>query len=200
MPWLRRRPTQSKIVNDHAAGHALPSAAVHTDLIVMATRSQSARARGLRTLLHQSLPAATRYGIDTEVWFRGLIADQASRNGEAARSPTKDEVHDEAIGLFLDLHADQPIELYPARRASDEDVTFWVDSRLIDRAKQMALRDGVKPARLIDAALSTYVKLRVPDELVAFRHQVQEQARKLYQMAGQRARRATRQLAKKRRA
>jgi len=89
-------------------------------------------------------------------------------------------VHDEAIAWFLEQHADKPYEQYPARRAADEDLTFWVDSRLMERARRMALRDGVKVARLIDAALSCYVRQNLPEELLRYRERVQDEAEKLY--------------------
>ena len=44
----------------------------------------------------------------------------------------------------------------------------------------MAARDGVKVARLIDAALSAYVRQHVPRELTEFRQRVQGEALKLY--------------------
>jgi hypothetical protein len=89
-------------------------------------------------------------------------------------------VHDEALGWFLQRHAQQPLQDYPARRAGDEDLTFWVDSKIMERARRMAARDGVKIARLIDAALSAYVREHVPRELIDFRQRVQNEALKLY--------------------
>jgi len=58
---------------------------------------------------------------------------------------TKDQVHDEALAGFCSS-TPQVLEDYPARRAGDEDLTFWVDSRLMERARRMAARDGVKLA------------------------------------------------------
>jgi hypothetical protein len=139
-----------------------------------------ARARDLRTLQHQTLPPRTRYAIETEVWFRGLIVERQSAAQRDHRWSTKDQVHDEAIAWFLEQHADKPYEQYPARRAADEDLTFWVDSRLMERARRMALRDGVKVARLIDAALSCYVRQNLPEELLRYRERVQDEAEKLY--------------------
>lgn len=145
-----------------------------------AGRSSSARARGLRTLQHQTLSPAVRHAIDTEVWVRGLLL---ARDGAPAPDPrwaTKDQVHDEALGWFLQQHAHQVVGDYPARRAGDEDITFWVDSRLMERARRMAARDGVKLARLIDAALSAYARQHIPPELLEFRQRVQKEAQKLY--------------------
>jgi hypothetical protein len=155
-------------------------------------KTRSARARGLRTLQHQTLPPTTRYAIDTEVWFRGLIVERQSIPQRNPRWSTKDQVHDEAIAWFLDKHADRPFEPYPARRTADEDLTFWVDSRLMERARRMAQRDGVKVARLIDAALSCYVRQHLPEELVRYRQRVQDEAAKLYQGRSRRAGRAPR--------
>jgi hypothetical protein len=134
-------------------------------------RTRSARSRGLRTLQHQTLPASTRQAIDTEVWFRALLlADEAARG---PRWATKDQVHDEALSWFLEQHAEHPVDAYPARRKDDEDLTFWLDSRLMQRARRMAARDGVKLARLIDAALTGYVEERVRAGLIRFRERVQ---------------------------
>ncbi|MGA2861265.1 MAG: hypothetical protein ACLQFF_10870 [Steroidobacteraceae bacterium] len=157
-----------------------------------ANKTRSARALGLRTLQHQTLPPKTRYAIDTEVWFRGLIVERQSIPQRNHRWSTKDQVHDEAIAWFLDQHADRAFEPYPARRAADEDLTFWVDSRLMERARRMAQRDGVKVARLIDAALSCYVKQHLPEELMRYRQRVQDEASKLYQGRSLRPGRASR--------
>lgn len=149
----------------------------------------SARARGLRTLQHQTLPPETRYGIDTEVWFRGLAVENAPAAERPRGWPTKDQVHDEAIAWFLERHATRAYPQYPARRAADEDLTFWVDSKLMERARRMAQRDGVKVARLIDAALSSYVKQCVADELISFRQRIQDEACRLYLRCGARRKR-----------
>jgi cytidylate kinase len=144
------------------------------------TKPRSARARGLRTLQHQTLPAETRQAIDTEVWVRALIVESEPAARRPARWSTKDQVHDEALAWFLSQYSARAYEHYPARRVGDEDLTFWVDSKLMARARRMASRDGVKVARLIDAALTAYVKARVPEELLNFRRRVQQEAARLY--------------------
>jgi hypothetical protein len=153
-----------------------------------ASKTRSARARGLRTLQHQTLPPKTRYAIDTEVWFRGLIVERQPPAQRNHRWSTKDQVHDEALGWFLDRHAERPFESYPARRTADEDLTFWVDSRLMERARRMAERDGVKVARLIDAALTCYVREQLPEELMRYRQRVQAEASRLYEARRRRVR------------
>ena len=153
-----------------------------------AAKTRSARARGLRTLQHQTLPPRTRFAIDTEVWFRGLVVERQPAAERDHRWSTKDQVHDEAIAWFLDRHALRPFEDYPARRSGDEDLTFWVDSRLMERARRMAQRDGVKVARLIDAALSSYVRQQLPEQLLRYRQRVQAQACRLYQATRPRTR------------
>jgi hypothetical protein len=50
----------------------------------------------------------------------------------------------------------------------------------MERARRMAARDGVKLARLIDAALTAYARQHIPHELVDFRQRVQLEAQKLY--------------------
>jgi hypothetical protein len=102
------------------------------------------------------------------------------------RWSTKDQVHDEAITWFLDAHASKSFDQYPARRTADEDLTFWVDSKLMERARRMARRDGVKVARLIDAALSSYVKQHVPEQLLLYRQRVQQDATRLYDSGSRR--------------
>jgi hypothetical protein len=145
------------------------------------SKPRSARARGLRTLQHQTLPPTTRHAIDTEVWFRALVAARAPSLRRDHRWSTKDQVHDEAITWFLESHAQRAFDQYPARRTADEDLTFWVDSKLMERARRMARRDGVKVARLIDAALTNYVKLHVPERLLHYRQRVQQEAVRLYE-------------------
>jgi len=144
------------------------------------SRTPSARARGLRTLQHQTLSAKIRYAIDTEVWLRGLLLARDPVLEADARWATKDHVHDEALGWFLQQHAQQPVQDYPARRAGDQDLTFWVDSKIMERARRMAVRDGVKVARLIDAALNAYVRQHIPEALIDFRQRVQIEALDLY--------------------
>jgi hypothetical protein len=153
-----------------------------------AVKTRSARARGLRTLQHQTLPPTTRFAIDTEVWFRGLIVERQPAGERDHRWSTKDQVHDEAIAWFLDRHTVHPFKDYPARRSSDEDLTFWVDSKLMQRARRMAKRDGIRVARLIDAALSSYAREQLPQRLLRYRQRVQAQACRLYQAAHPRAR------------
>ena len=142
-------------------------------------RTRSARARGLRTLQHQTLSPAVRSAIETEVWLRGLLLARGAADIDPGWA-TKDQVHDEALNGFLRAHARQPPADYPARRAGDEDLTFWVDSRLMERARAMAARDGVRVARLVDAALTGYVRQQIPPELLEFRQRVQEEAVRLY--------------------
>jgi len=142
-------------------------------------RSRSPRARGLRTLQHQTLSPKVRYAIDTEVWLRSLLLAHPPSDAER-RWASKDQVNDEAISWFLQQHAQHPLTDYPARRTDDEDMTFWVDSRIMERARRLAAREGVKVARLIDAALSAYVRVHVSEPLLGFRQRVQEQAAQLY--------------------
>lgn len=152
------------------------------------SKPRSARARGLRTLQHQTLPPGTRLAIDTEVWFRALVAARDQDGKRDHRWSTKDQVHDEAITWFLASHTERPFDQYPARRTADEDLTFWVDSKLMERARRMARRDGVKVARLIDAALTSYVKRHVPDALLNYRQHVQQEAARLYEGNGRASR------------
>ncbi|HEY6452054.1 MAG TPA: hypothetical protein VIX87_05605 [Steroidobacteraceae bacterium] len=139
---------------------------------------RSPRARGLRTLQHQRLSPKIRHAIDTEVWLRGLLC--AALPGADAGWATKDRVHDEALTWFLQQHAHKPVEHYPARRTGDEDLTFWLDSRLMERARRVAMRDGVKIARLIDAALGAFVGRHIPEALLDFRRRVQADALEIY--------------------
>lgn len=152
------------------------------------SRPRSARARGLRTLQHQALPAETRHAIDTEVWFRTLVTEHLGKADP--RWATKDQVHDEAIASFLQRHRRRPCDRFGKRREGAEDVTFWLDSKLMQRARHMAERDGVKLAHLIEAALSSYVKRFVPPDLLAFRRWVQQEARRIYGAAPAGANRA----------
>jgi len=145
------------------------------------TRPRSARSRGLRTLQHQTLPAATYFAIDTEVWFRSLIMQAEARQPRDPRWATKDQVHDEAIAWFLEHCAEQPPQPRAARRATDEDLTFWIDSKLMERARRLALRQGIRLSQLLEAALTAYADQHVPEELTAFRRRVQQEAGSLYQ-------------------
>lgn len=142
------------------------------------SHKRSPRARGLRTLQHQTLPASTRYAIDTEVWYRGFILER-DRRAQAGWA-TKDQVHDEAVAWFLKRHRRTPCRNYPAKQQGDTDLTFWIDSRLMEQARSMAARDGVRLARLIEAALGAYVAQHVPARLVAFRQWIQRKASDLY--------------------
>jgi hypothetical protein len=166
----------------------------HCFKILLTTRTHQRRAsnggqagrQGRRRAGARAAHAATpdsltvRHAIDTEVWLRGLLLARAARPELDPSWATKDQVHDEALGWFLQRHTHEPLQDYPARRAGDEDLTFWVDSRIIERARRMAARDGVKLARLIDAALNAYVREHIPRELIEFRQRVQGDAQKLY--------------------
>jgi phage gp46-like protein len=139
-----------------------------------------ARARGLRTLQHQTLPPRIRDAIETEVWMRSLLARRAPSTARHARWATKDQVHDEAIGWFLRQQRETPQREYPARRHGDADLTFWVDSRLMQQVRRHAQRDGVKVSRFIEAALSAYVRHHMPSEFMSFRERVELEAERLY--------------------
>lgn len=148
-----------------------------------ARSARSARARGLRTLQHQSLPAATRFAIDTEVWLRILVLE-GRPEGEPAAHPrwaTKDCVYDEALAWFLEQHAGAPLR--PAGRTTGpvEDLTFWLDSRLLEHARQLATRNGMRLAQLIETALAAYVAAHIPPQLIRFRRRVQLEAQRLHQ-------------------
>jgi hypothetical protein len=139
-----------------------------------------ARARGLRTLQHQTLPPRVRDAIETEVWMRSLLARRTPLSMRDARWATKDQVHDEAIGWFLRQQRTAPLLEFPARRQGDEDLTFWVDSRLMQQVRRQAQRDGVKVSRFIEAALSAYARQHVPPEFTSFRERVELEAARLY--------------------
>lgn len=143
---------------------------------------RSARARGLRTLQHQSLPAATHYAIDTEVWFRALVLEQwGQRDGAPdALWATKDRVHDEAIGWFLDRQGDRPLEQRARRAGRSQDLTFWLDSRLLGRARRLAALSGMRLAHLLESAMNAYVSAHVSEELLAFRRRVRAEAGRLH--------------------
>ena len=125
------------------------------------------RARGMRTLQHQTLPGRIRDAVETEVWMRCLLARGTAPSGRDARWATKDQVHDEAIGWFLRQQRDNPQFEYPARRDGDEDLTFWIDSRLMQQVRRQALREGVKVSRFIEAALSAFVRQHVPADFAS---------------------------------
>lgn len=147
-----------------------------------AARARSARAQGLRTLQHQSLPAAVAAALDTEVWFRGLVAAHTEAD---RRWATKDQVYDEAIGWYLHHGLEAPgSTAAAARQLPAEDLTFWLDSALLQQVRRAASRAGLKPARLIERALSAYVARHVPAALLAFRRRVQRQALRLHEARG----------------
>ncbi len=139
-----------------------------------------ARARGLRTLQHQTLPGRIREGIETEVWMRTLLARRSPLPSRNARWATKDQVHDEAIGWFLRQRHEGPPPDFPARRDGDEDLTFWIDSRLMQQVRRQAQRDGVKVSRFVEAALGAFVTQQVPAQFAAFRDRVELEAERIY--------------------
>jgi hypothetical protein len=144
--------------------------------------ARSARARGLRTLQHQSLPASTRFAIDTEVWLRSLVLERWGDDEPApdSRWATKDQVHDEALAWFLERQGGRKLEPSARARGPGEDLTFWLDSRLLTRARQLAHRSGMRLAHLIEMALNAYVIAHVPVRVLAFRRRVQLEAQRLH--------------------
>ncbi len=139
-----------------------------------------ARTRALRTLQHQTLPSRVRAAIETEVWMRSLLARRTPLAARDARWATKDQVHDEAIGWFLRQQREAPLLEFPARRHGDEDLTFWIDSRLMQQVRRQAQRDGVKVSRFIEAALAAYARQHVPPDFTSFRDRVELEAERLY--------------------
>ena len=156
-------------------------------------RARSARARGLRTLQHQALPRATLAAIDAEIWLRILVVEHArtAGTGGLAADPawaTKDQVHDEALSWFLSRRspptAGEPRPARPdtalPRTITHQDVTFWVDSKLLARARRLALRRGLRFAALMEQALGEYVQVHVPVQVMRFYRRAQTQAQRLH--------------------
>ena len=165
-------------------------------------RARSARARGLRTLQHQALSSDTRAAIESELWLRCLIVERARAEGLSGSLAdgtwaTKDQVHDEALAWFLQRYeqsAHLPASGVPPRvprggrlgqagssRDDSDDVTFWVDSRLMARMRRLALRHGLRPAQLIQRALEAYIAVHIPPAVRRFHSRAQAQALRLHQ-------------------
>lgn len=68
-----------------------------------------------------------------------------------------------------------------ARQLTHEDVTFWVDSRLLARARRLAAREGLRLAQLIERALEGYIAAHIPVDVVRFHRRAQAQALRLHQ-------------------
>ena len=68
-----------------------------------------------------------------------------------------------------------------ARQLTHEDVTFWVDSRLLGRARRLAARQGLRLAQLIERALEGYIAAHIPVDVVRFHRRAQAQALRLHQ-------------------
>jgi hypothetical protein len=119
---------------------------------------------------------------------------------------TKDQVHDEALAWYLQRPggasgasraAPLPVagesgaagpgaarragtRTSSARQVTHEDVTFWVDSRLLARARRLAAREGLRLAQLIERALDGYIAAHIPAEVVRFHRRAQAQAVRLH--------------------
>lgn len=159
-------------------------------------RVRSARARGLRTLQHQAVARSTLAAIEAEIWLRTLIVERARAEGAdgALADPawaTKDQVHDEALTWYLqglgegavrsdELSGRAPARGGASRQATHQDVTFWVDSRLLGRARRRAVREGVRLAQLIEQALESYVAEHIPADVLRFHRRAQAQALRLH--------------------
>jgi hypothetical protein len=159
-------------------------------------RARSARARGLRTLQHQALARSTLAAIEAEIWLRTLIVERARADASenVLADPTwatKDQVHDEALTWYLRGLGDdaarspKPSGPAPARRGTSrqgthQDVTFWVDSRLLARARRRAVREGVRLAQLIERALDSYIAEHISADVVRFHRRAQAQALSLH--------------------
>lgn len=154
-------------------------------------RARSARARGLRTLQHQAVARDTLAAIDSELWLRCLIVAQARSEGLTGSLAdtnwaTKDQVHDEALAWFLQHH-EQSATLGTATAARPgrapgpvEDVTFWVDTRLMARMRRLAVRHGLRPAQLVQRALEAYIAAHIPIDVRRFHRRAQAQALRLH--------------------
>jgi hypothetical protein len=123
---------------------------------------------------------------------------------------TKDQIHDEALAWYLQqpggasgapgasARAGAPAASAAARtrrrgpagrararltsrQLTHEDVTFWVDSRLLARARRLAAREGLRVAQLIERALDGYIAAHIPVDVVRFHRRAQAQALRLHQ-------------------
>jgi len=157
---------------------------------------RSARARGLRTLQHQALARSTLSAIEAEIWLRTLIVERARTDGadSSLADPnwaTKDQVHDEALAWYLQGPGEgtarsaespgrTPRRGASSRQATHQDVTFWVDSRLLARARRRAVREGVRLAQLIERALEAYIAQHISADVQRFHRRAQAQALRLH--------------------
>jgi predicted HicB family RNase H-like nuclease len=112
--------------------------------------------------------------VDTAVWFQALLAGAST--GDSTPVLTKDRVYDEALQRFLQRRAGRQAPDYERVKGEEVDLTFWVDTRLLQRARLRAAREGVRLAQLIGAALSEYVATEIPARVVRFRRQVEQRA------------------------
>ncbi len=132
---------------------------------------------GERTLQHIQVADNVVEGIEALLWMRA----EAARGGAdpSVRPPEKSEIYDEAVQQFLRAYEHRPCEAYRTRGPRQGWRSFWVDSRLIERCRKVAHRDGVSVARLVSYALSSYVATAVHPSWHRFRADVSRRAAEL---------------------
>lgn len=140
-------------------------------------KSGGAKALRLTSRSHkriQRLPIsnALRDALETEIWFR--------LNQPQLKDADIQDIFEEAVAWFL-KHQPTPSGFsYENIDSHWPSVSFWLDTRLLDRCRSRALRDGISKRRVLGTALSLYCHQFIPASFKTFRHKTARQAMRLY--------------------
>ena len=149
-----------------------------------AKKKRAGLSRASKTMQFEPVPPAVYEALETEAWFRRHLDEPRRRTGSKAAasdsSRAKEGIFEEALRWFLAHFERHPPEHFERVMRSWVRTAFWVSDDVLERCRAMAQRAGVDKRQLIATALNLYCQRRVPQELVAFRHEIYSEVRKLY--------------------
>jgi hypothetical protein len=133
--------------------------------------NQRMSARGLRQIYSQKLHPDIEQKLDLLMFLREAEYRAGVARGESLRKPTRDELWDEALREFFEVFASLDNYRFPAPPKVGTRRSFWVAFEYSRRVEELARRERINVARIVDAAMSDYLSRRVGSSI----HEVMNQ-------------------------
>lgn len=123
--------------------------------------NQRMSARGLRQIYSQKLHPEVEQKIDLLMFLREAEYRARVAKGEKLMRPTRDELWDEALKEFFEVFEQVDNYRFPAPPKIGTRRSFWVDFQYSRRVDELAKRERINVARIVDAAMSDYLYRRI---------------------------------------
>jgi hypothetical protein len=123
--------------------------------------NQRMSARGLRQIYSQKLHSDVEQKIDLLMFLREAEYRARGAKGESLPKPTRDELWDEALKEFFEVFEKVDNYRFPAPPKVGTRRSFWVDFGFSRKVEELAKRERINVARIVDAAMSDYLSRRI---------------------------------------